>query len=548
MRTRTILSVVLLTASLVACGGGAPAPTPNPGGGDPTPTPGAFDLSVSTARLPVLTGGSATLTVNVTRQSGFTGPVTVALQGLPAGASAAPVTVAADQTSATMTVSAAGAAAHSLPTTVKVHGEGDGRTVDRDVTVTVRGAAGVVDTSFGQGGKAVVDTSGKGADDYAYAMAVQPDGKIVVAGYAPINNTQDFSVIRLTRDGALDPSFGTGGRVTIDFDGKSDDARAVAVAPDGKIVVAGSVTVGAGSGDIDFGVARLNTDGTPDAGFGAGGKVSVAIGAEVDRAYAVLVQPDGKVVAGGYTNAGPVTGQDFALVRLTTNGTPDASFGTNGRAVAAVANGTAGDIIHALALQGDRIVAAGGPADFQVARFTSQGQLDTTFGSGGKLTGITGSSFGNGANAVVIDAQNRIVVAGNSAQNTAAVRLGENGALDTSFGTGGKTVVKVSQDNWDEATGVALQSDGKVVLGGWVYEGGGSSGNFTALRLTADGQPDATFGQGGVVITAVADAGKSDLAHAMVLQPDERVPATRILLAGQRSAGANDFAVTRLWE
>ncbi|GGO31717.1 hypothetical protein [Deinococcus humi] len=512
----------------------------------PGPQPGSsFDLTLSGDKLPVITGTSASVTVTVTRKNGFTGPVTLNLAGLPVGASATPVTVAADQSTATVTVSAAATAPHSQPTAVTLTGTGtDAAKVSRTITVTVRGPAGSLDTTFGTGGIAVTPVGA--GEDVPYALALQSDGKLIVAGSSTGNVSDDFAVVRYTRDGEQDTTFGNGGKVIIDFAGRSDTARAVVVQGDGKIVVAGSAT-NAGN-EERFGVARLTTNGTLDTNFGVGGRVVTAFaGSSADRASAILVQPDGRVVVGGQASfASSASGVDFALARYTAAGAPDASFGTGGQITTAMSTGNAKDTVRALALQGTGIVAVGGEGDFKAARYTGSGTLDAAFGTGGKVSAVFGGNIG-GANAVVVDAQNRLLLAGDSQNDTAVARLTENGALDASFGDSGRKVLALSAGNWDAATGLSVQTDGKIVLGGWVYEGNSSAGNFAVTRLGANGQPDSGFGQGGTTITPVAPGSKADEARAVVLQSDERIPATRIVAAGLRNDSNQDFALTRFW-
>ncbi|MFB9993369.1 Ig-like domain-containing protein [Deinococcus oregonensis] len=504
---------------------------------------GSFDLTLSGDKLPVITGTSASLTVNVTRRDGFTGAVTLNLTGLPIGASGAAITIPEGQASAAVTVSAAMTAPHSQPTAVTLKGTGTGvADVSKTITVTVRGPAGSLDTTFGVGGVAVNAIGA--SEDYSYALAVQPDGKVLMAGTA-FASSDDFAVVRYTRDGALDPTFGNGGKVFVDFAGKSDLARALAIQGDGKIVVAGNMTNAAN--EERFGVARLTSTGALDPTFGEGGRVMTSIpGSSADRAQALLVEADGRVVVGGSASfASGATGQDFALVRYRENGTLDAGFGSGGVVTTALGSSNAKDTVRALAAQGDRIVAVGGDGDFKAARYTSGGLLDASFGSGGKLSAVFAGSIGV-ANAVAVDALGRLVLAGNSENDTAVVRLDADGALDTTFGSGGKQVVRLSE-NWDSATGVAVQADGKLVLGGWVYEGNSSAGNFAVTRLEASGARDAGFGQGGTSMTPVAPGSKADEAQALALQPDERIPATRIVLGGHRNDSNNDFALTRYW-
>src|SRR5262249_20575719 len=159
------------------------------------------------------------------------------------------------------------------------------------------------------GGKVVVPV-GK-SDDYARAMAVAADGKIIVAGQAA-ENLGDFTLLRLERDGTIDESFGTDGIVSTQVGSGSDMAYAVTLQKDGKSVVAGNSSVT--SSDKDFAVVRYNEDGSLDKSFGGDGIVTTALGSDSDSAYALLIQPDGKIVLGGDANR-TGTGEDFALVR-----------------------------------------------------------------------------------------------------------------------------------------------------------------------------------------------------------------------------------------
>lgn len=501
-----------------------------------------FDLSLSADRLPVLTGGSASLRLTLTRTNGFAGAVTVTPSGLPAGATGAPVTIPVGQTSATLTFQAAGNAPHSLPTAVTLTAASGAQSVTKPLILTVRGPAGSLDTSFAAGGRAI--TAVGNGEDVAQALAVQADGKLIAVGSSvSAAGTEDFAVVRYERDGTLDATFGTGGKVLIDFAGKPDLARAVAVQDDGKIVVAGSATSAAN--EEHFALARLNPNGSLDAAFGTGGKATATFSG-ADRAQAVLLTPSGIVVGGQASFGSDASGVDYALARFTNAGTLDASFGSGGKVTTSVKSGNATDSVRALARQGDKIVAVGGEGDFTAARFTNAGTLDASFGSGGRIGGFFESSIGT-ANAVLVDAQGRLVLAGQSQNDTALVRLSANGTLDDSFGEGGQVVLALSADNWDAATALALQSDGKLVLGGWVYEGSSSAGNFALTRLLPNGQRDASFGEGGTTVTSVAPGSKADEARALVLQSDERVPIVRAVLAGVRNDQNQDFALTRYW-
>jgi len=181
----------------------------------------------------------------------------------------------------------------------------------------------VLDPTFGTGGKVTTDFAGAG--DGAAAIAVQPDGKLVVAGVATINGNSAFALARYNSNGALDLSFGTGGKSTTDFGGRFERATSVALQGDGKIVVAGGSVIALFN---DFAVARFNSNGTLDTSFGTGGKVLTDFGVSAE-ADSVIVQLDGKIVVAGEANING--GYNFELVRYNSNGTLDASFGTSGK-------------------------------------------------------------------------------------------------------------------------------------------------------------------------------------------------------------------------
>src|SRR5262245_1194483 len=550
-----VLTVFASTLALLvqACGGSGAA---QPGDPDPMPPPAAsFELALSADRLPVLTGASASLDVTLTRKGAFDGAVTLALDGLPPQAIAtfAPATLAAGETRSTLTITAPAGTPHSLPTAATLRGAGGDKQASKPLTVTITGTPGSLDTSFGDTGGKVIIPAGA-SDDYAFAMAAQPDGKIVVVGRAA-ENRADFALMRLERDGALDTTFGspaTPGKVLTDF-GNSDTAYAVAIQPDGKIVVAGNALVTASG--LDFAVARYNANGTLDASFGTGGKLTTAFSADSDTAYALLLQADGKIVVGGDSNQRTSgTGIDYALARYNSDGTLDATFGTGGKLTTALAAFSGRDSIYALALQTvggeDRIVAAGGEGDFSAARYLPNGTLDATFGaaSNGKVTALMGSSIG-AARAVRVAADDKIVLAGHVSGDVALVRLDASGRVDAGFGSSGKVLTTVPSSREAVAQGIAIDGAGKIVVGGWASEPNSSAGNFAVLRYLTDGQLDATFGGTGMVITPVAEGTRADQGSAMLLQVDDRVPAVRVLVAGQANAGPNyDFAITRYWQ
>jgi uncharacterized delta-60 repeat protein len=244
---------------------------------------------------------------------------------------------------------------------------------------------GRLDPTFGRGGKAMTDA---GPDGDASAVEIQRDGKIVAAG-------DGFALVRYTTSGKLDPSFGAGGVVRTGF-GPSSHAFAVAIQKDGKILVAGRAT---SSASDDFALARYTSDGTLDASFGRGGKVVTNFGIKTsngypsdDWAYAVAVEPDGKIVLAGASdirgNAAERSGtplDDFALARYSANGRLDPSFGRDGKVLTPFDEGQS--LVQDVAIQTDgKIVAVGGGAGyFDLARYTTDGLPDPSFGGGGKV-------------------------------------------------------------------------------------------------------------------------------------------------------------------
>lgn len=334
---------------------------------------------------------------------------------------------------------------------------------------------GSLDTSFGATGTtgvSIIDF-GTATIDYVYGLAIQADGKIVLAGTTYDSTTSDdFALMRFHVNGTLDTSFGNGGKVRTDFGAKKQDtATGVAIQADGMIVVVGYTDIG-GSTNYEFALARYNANGTLDSTFGSGGKVKTGFATNSDWARAVVLQADGKIIAAGGK------GGDFALARYNTNGSLDTTFDGDGKA--STSFGTQIDTIYALRLQADgNIVAAGavndngvGDSDIGIARYTSAGKLDTTFDGDGKL--VTQVGLSESAAGVVIQADGKIVVAGTARMpdtdnDFALVRYGVNGAIDTSFGKNGVVTTPTPGTNGSIgsiAYGLALDGDGKFVVVG----------------------------------------------------------------------------------
>ena len=243
---------------------------------------------------------------------------------------------------------------------------------------------GVLDNTFG-GGDGIVATPVGESYTGLCDVLVQPDGKIVAAGYAVLNGFEDFAMVRYKSDGTLDHTFGVGdGIVMVSFTNKDDDAYSMALQPDGKIVLAG-ISGYQGGSDNEMAVARFTTAGTLDQTFGGGdGLATVHITDNVDAARAVSIQADGKILLGGHSrhDAPGGTPYHFTLVRITSGGLPDPSFG-DGDGISILPVSSSGDFIHAMTLQADGKVVVAGNATFNynqnfvVARFLTGLTLDT---------------------------------------------------------------------------------------------------------------------------------------------------------------------------
>lgn len=340
---------------------------------------------------------------------------------------------------------------------------------------------GSLDRSFGRGGKVVTDR----AEDLGTDTALQPDGTIVLTGSTSTNGEHNFAVGRFTRDGMPDHEFGEAGKVVTDLGSTTDFAEKSAVQEDGKIVVAGSI---GDVGSVDIALVRYTRDGALDQSFGRGGKVVTDLGSD-DYPYDIAVQPDGKIVVAGQSGpptslqlppgVQPVPGSiDFALVRYTKDGAIDRRFGRSGRALIDLGSDESGRLIG---LQPDgKIVVAGDRGnpldyseDFALLRYTRDGVLDRSFGLDGKVVTDLGAS--ESAVDIVLQPDGKIVVAGDSSKpepgpwgtdDIALVRYTRNGELDRSFGRGGKVVTDLGSDR-DSVGAVDLQDDGKIVVAGW---------------------------------------------------------------------------------
>ena len=367
-------------------------------------------------------------------------------------------------------------------------------------------------------------TIAAGSSGFANGVAIQRDGKILVAGYATVGRSAQVALVRYNSDGSPDTSLNNSGKLTTAV-GKGDcRGQGVALQDDGKIIVAG-YSFDAHDQAL-FTVLRYRPDGSLDSSFGDAGKVTTSLGTKSATAKSVAIQSDGKIVVAGdsFIENGKTK---FAVVRYKANGTLDLSFNKTGNATADFGRVVQG---RSLALHSDgRIVVAGYATDsdkeeFAVACFKPEGSLDTSFNQTGKVTtdfGGNGKAEGQGA---AVQADGKIVVVGyatsSGIQQFALARYNADGTLDSSFGEKGRLTTTIGNGG-SNATAVALQKDGKIVVAGYAVRSNGTGYEFVCVRYNDDGSLDQGFGNAGKITTGI---GKDDAkGNAVALQTDGKI-------------------------
>jgi uncharacterized delta-60 repeat protein len=450
------------------------------------------------------------------------------------------------------------------------------------IYISRRLADGTPDPTFGNGGTAGVFF--QASEFRPYDVAMQPDGKIVMAG-SNVHGT--MNAVRLTANGGFDNSFGVLGSATTRVGDAIDLARVVVVQPDGKIVVGGEATVG---GDDDFAIVRFLSNGDLDTSFSSDGKLNIGFGGE-DHCFDMALQNDGNLVVVG--DSYEFLDLDFAIARIRANGTLDTSFDGDGLVTTGFGDH---ERARSVAVQSDgKIVVAGATGsngDGRVARYGSNGALDSSFDGDGLLT----LPQTDGIIAVGVQPDGKIVVLGNHTSpdgdmKFAFNRLNTNGSLDPTFdgdgdafidfedndyghtlvlwpdgrilaagqgGVGNGALIQLWQDasfdtgghqamafgNADFAAGsdehsygMAVQNDGKFVVAGTVTNALGTESDFALGRFTSGGLLDGTFGVHGRVSFSFHNI---DIGRAVAIQPDGK-----IVVAGYTGTGNEQFLIAR---
>lgn len=362
-----------------------------------------------------------------------------------------------------------------------------------DLLVARFDADGDADPSFGQGGWLPIRHEGQ---DSPKALALDGQGRVVVLGqlYAADYTHSSFVVDRLGSDGQLDTGFGQAGTTAFDFNGQSYPGGLAIDAQD-RIVVVGNATSG-GFGNTRPAVARLSASGALDPSFG-GGKFQFDIQPGVSSFSAiadVAIAADGGLLVGGEVN---IVGYDYAVVRIASDGALDASFGDGGQGTlgidfydqaAAVALDTTSDR-PGLVVVGRSFNSNHAMQNFSVARFDLSGQADAAFGGDGGVATEIYASQADRAQSVLVDAQSRILLLGTSGSDASLARLTSDGQLDPTFGSGGRVLTNFG--SYDQIRDGVIDAGGRIVVIGSV------SSDFLLARYDADGDLDSTFGQAG---------------------------------------------------
>ncbi len=397
--------------------------------------------------------------------------------------------------------------------------------------------SGQLDKGFGIDG--VITTQVSGYYDDPKDIIIQRDGKIIVVGESFNGNNSSFILVRYDSSGRIDNTYGNAGMasVTITIGGAMTSLGGAVLQSDDKTVLAGCAFNGA---DNDIIIARFGTDGVLDQTFGVNGIYRSQIGSN-ECAYAVAIQNDGKIVVGGFAENKVNGDSDFLLARYTTAGIPDLSFGTNGVVTSPLLHNSYGSYygnFYTIAIASDGAIIAAGQKtiDYQTSSFSSL--AIARYHQDGSIDvnfGTQGFSFyGDWARDITLQSDGKIVVASYyfSGDHLCLIRFDQSGNTDTLFGTNGSALAVIGNHKaYSQA--LAMQGDGKLIAAGSAADQTGNS-NFAIARFTADGILDKTFAEGGSVITKIG-TGFSWI-NAVAIQPDGKIVAVGLVEVGSIKA------------
>ncbi len=350
-----------------------------------------------------------------------------------------------------------------------------------------------IDSSFGTNGLVLKDLTGN-LDTRATTMAVQSNSKFIVGGYSNFQspNFYDGLLLRYNEDGTVDNSFGVNGMVRMSFGTNNDYLTSVKIQPDGKIVAAG-YTFQSGS-NYDYFITRYTSAGIVDSSFGINGYVLIDFSQQYDVFPVIALQPDGKIIiAGGTGNKNSFN--SYLIARVTASGAIDSSFGGTGIINKRVGTGQGERATAILVLPDTHIIIGGYCHDenfdyeFGLLSYNSNGTLNTSFGTAGKVILNPTVSGGDILNCMTLSSDNKILAAGQIGTTFGIVKLNTNGSLFTGFGTNGVAAAKIDSAVTTVAYDMKVLPGGKILLGG---------ADFIFAAYNSDGQLFKGFGSNGV--------------------------------------------------
>lgn len=404
---------------------------------------------------------------------------------------------------------------------------------------------GILDNTFGSNGIIITDVS-PGLDDIGYSVIVKDNGKFIITGYAVNDNgNKDFTLVQYNQDGVIDSSFGDNGIVLLDINGTNDYAFASAIQSDGKIITVGYTT----NTDSDIAIIRFNSDGSIDNSYANNGIFIYDYGFGNDEGWAIIISSDGNAFVGcKITNES--LEDDYAVLKITEEGILDNSFGNNGITVTDIGGTDAIRDIKLqsdgkILITGTSSDDVGGFYDKTLIRYNVNGDLDSSFNSNGIIFTSFEDGGDDGGYSISIKTDGKIIVCGSSSvgigdDNFALAQYNSDGSIDASFGTGGVTITDFGS-SYDLCYSSLIQNNGKIILGGFVINGTTFNWDFGIVRYNTDGSIDTGFGTNGFIITDLNN-GSIDVGSSLAFQSDDK-----LLLAGKSKAieDSYNFSVAR---
>jgi uncharacterized delta-60 repeat protein len=392
-------------------------------------------------------------------------------------------------------------------------------TDDHDVLMHDLGAVrltstGTLDSSFG--GSGMVATLIPGSIDGMFDTALQPDGKIVTLGSTFV----DSQIVRYNSDGTIDTTFGAGGRVIVDFSGGKDLPAGLAILNDGKIIVAGSVYYSGPLSNCEAyaTLAKFNSDGSPDTTFGSNGTVKTDATFGLEQITSIAIDSNGRIIVSGTTQA--ISERNFLTMRYNSNGSLDSTFGFGGMVFQNLQPGS-DELVNTLTIQPDDTILVAGcicdvDCDLIVTKYLTNGIGDNTFGSFGTV--ITSILDYDCAQSVLLQPGGKIILGGGGWDNGSTIssvllaRYNSDGTLDSSFGNGGRVNTPIGQN----------ATIGKSLLypNGQLFVTGGVSQDLFLAEYNDDGSLHTEFGNNGILIS---DFGNRETGQVIQNQSDGKI-------------------------